>query len=71
LYSDEYFEKAPHLKTFSNVVDQTSARPATPKYSTFSEIVYTNCNAALVQSKTPEEALNDAQEEIDSEINNA
>jgi multiple sugar transport system substrate-binding protein len=69
LYSDEYFEKAPHLKTFSNVVDQTSARPATPKYSTFSEIVYSQCNAALVQKKSPEEALNQAQEEIDNQIN--
>jgi multiple sugar transport system substrate-binding protein len=71
LYSEEYYEQASQLKTFAQIVDQTSARPATPQYSTFSEIVYTNCNAALVQSKTPEEALNDAQEEIDSEINNA
>ena len=71
LYSDEYYEQAEQLETFSEIVDQTSARPATPQYSTFSEIVYTNCNAALVQEKTPEEALNDAQEEIDSEVNNA
>ncbi|MDS0282743.1 ABC transporter substrate-binding protein [Haloarcula onubensis] len=71
LYSDEYYEQAPHLETFANIVDQTSARPATPNYSTFSEIVYTNCNAALVQDKSPEQALNDAQEEIDSEVNNA
>ena len=71
LYSDEYYEQASQLETFANIVDQTSARPATPQYSTFSEIVYTNCNAALVQDKTPEEALNDAQEEIDSEVNNA
>jgi multiple sugar transport system substrate-binding protein len=33
--------------------------------------VYTECNRALTQSKSPEEALNDAQAEIDSEINNA
>ena len=71
LYSDEYYEQAEQLETFAEIVDQTSARPATPQYSTFSEIVYTNCNAALVQEKTPEEALNDAQEEIDSEVNNA
>jgi multiple sugar transport system substrate-binding protein len=71
LYSDEYYEQAPQLETFAQIVDQTSARPATAQYSTFSEIVYTNCNAALVQNKSPEEALNDAQEEIDSEVNDA
>jgi multiple sugar transport system substrate-binding protein len=71
LYSDEYYEQAEQLETFAEIVDQTSARPATPQYSTFSEIVYTNCNAALVQNKSPEQALNDAQEEIDSEVNNA
>ena len=71
MYSDEYFEQAPHLETFANIVEQTSARPATPKYSTFSEIVFSNCNAALVQNKSPEEALNDAQQEIDSEVNSA
>ena len=71
LYSDEYYDQASQLETFANIVDQTSARPATSQYSTFSEIVYMNCNAALVQNKTPEEALNDAQEDIDSEVNNA
>lgn len=71
LYSQEYFEQAPQLETFATIVEQTSARPATANYSTFSEIVYTNCNAALVQEKSPEQALNDAQQEIDSEINNA
>ena len=71
LYTDEYFEQAPQLETFASIVEQTSARPATAKYSTFSEIVYSNCNAALVQEKSPEQALNDAQQEIDSEVNNA
>ena len=71
LYSDEYFKQAPLLKKFANIVDQTSARPATPKYSTFSEIVYSNCNAALVQEKSPEQALNDAQKDIDTKVNNA
>jgi len=71
LYSDEYYEQSSQLETFANIVEETSARPATPQYSTFSEIVYTNCNAALVQDKSPEQALNDAQEEVDSEVNNA
>jgi len=71
LYTDEYFSQAPLLETFAEVLEQTSARPATPKYSTFSEIVYTECNKALVQSKTPEEALNTAQDQIDQNVNNA
>lgn len=71
LYTDEFFEQAPHLETFSEVLTQTSARPSTPKYSTFSEILYTECNKALVQSKEPQKALDDAQKQIDSEVNNA
>jgi multiple sugar transport system substrate-binding protein len=71
LYAEEYYEQAPQLETFAQIVEQTSARPASAQYSTFSEIVYTNCNAALVQEKSAEEALNDAQEEIDSEVNGA
>jgi multiple sugar transport system substrate-binding protein len=69
LYADEYFEQAPLLETFANVLEQTQARPATAQYSTFSEIVYTQCNRALVQSASPQEALDTAQEEIDQEIN--
>jgi multiple sugar transport system substrate-binding protein len=71
LYADEYFEQAPNLETFAEVLQETRARPATPKYPTFSEIVYTEANKALVQSKTPEKALNDAQSQIDSQVNNA
>jgi multiple sugar transport system substrate-binding protein len=71
LYSDEYFSEAPLLETFAEVLEETSARPATPQYSTFSEIVYTECNKALVQSKSPEAALNTAQQQIDQEVNNA
>jgi multiple sugar transport system substrate-binding protein len=71
LYTDEYFEKAPQLETFAEVLQQTSARPSTPKYSTFSEILYTECNKALVQNKSPQQALDDAQKQIDSEVNNA
>jgi multiple sugar transport system substrate-binding protein len=71
LYSDEYFSEAPLLETFAEVLEQTSARPATPQYSTFSEIVYTECNKALVQSVTPQEALDNAQEQIDQEVNSA
>jgi len=76
LYDDGYWtdsdnEKPAFLDRFAEILQQTSARPATPRYSQWSNIVYTQCNNALTQQKSPEEALNDAQEEIDSEINDA
>ena len=71
LYQDEFLDQAEHLKVFKNIVEQTSARPATPKYSTFSNIVFTECNKALVQSKSPKKALDDAQSKINSQVNNA
>lgn len=70
LYQKKYFEKAEHLKVFKKIVEQTRARPATPRYSTFSKMVYTACNKALVKDKTPKKALNDAQSQIDSQVNN-
>ncbi|MEF8780475.1 MAG: ABC transporter substrate-binding protein [Haloferacaceae archaeon] len=76
LYEDDYWEDSEHdkpgnLDIFAEILQQTSARPATAQYSQFSNLVYTECNRALTQDKTPEEALNDAQDEIDSEINDA
>ncbi|WP_440009505.1 ABC transporter substrate-binding protein [Halomicrococcus sp. SG-WS-1] len=71
LYKDKYLEQAEHLKVFGKIVEQTSARPSTPKYSTFSKIVFTECNKALVQNKSPKKALDDAQSQIDSQVNNA
>lgn len=75
LYEDSYwadsdFDKPGNLDIFSKILQETSARPATAQYSQFSNLVYTECNRALTQTKTPEEALTDAQAQIDSEINN-
>jgi multiple sugar transport system substrate-binding protein len=74
LYEDSYWEdsdndKPGFLDNFAEILRQTSARPATAQYSQFSEIVYTQCNNALTQQKSPQEALDDAQEEIDNQIN--
>lgn len=76
LYEDGYWEdsdndKPAFLDRFSEILKQTSARPATPQYSQWSNIVYTECNKALTQQKSPQKALDDAQSQIDSEINNA
>ena len=69
LYSQEYYDQAPLLEIFAEVLEQTQVRPSTSQYSTFSEIVYTECNKALVQEKSPQQALDDAQSRIDSKIN--
>jgi multiple sugar transport system substrate-binding protein len=74
LYEDSYWEdsdsdKPGNLDIFSEILTQTSARPATAQYSQFSDIVYTECNNALSEQKSAEEALEDAQSQIDSEIN--
>lgn len=73
LYEDGYWdgEKPAFLDRFAEILKQTSARPATPNYSQWSNIVYTECNKALSQQKSPQKALDDAQSKIDSEINNA
>lgn len=75
LYEDGYWEdsdndKPAFLDRFSEILNQTSARPAIPNYSQWSNMVYTECNNALTEQKTPQEALDDAQDQIDSEINN-
>jgi multiple sugar transport system substrate-binding protein len=69
LYTNEYYEQEPALETFAESLQEAKSRPRTPQYSRFSEIVYRNCNQALVQEKTPQEALDDAQQEIDANIN--
>jgi multiple sugar transport system substrate-binding protein len=73
LYEDGFWddEKPAFLDRFAEILQQTSARPATPNYSQWSNIVYTQCNQALTQQKSPQQALDDAQSQIDSEINNA
>ncbi|KYH24417.1 trehalose/maltose-binding protein MalE [Halalkalicoccus paucihalophilus] len=71
VFEDESIrEEFPLLGTFSESLQSTRVRPGIAQYPTFSEIVYTQANTALVQEKTPQQALDDAQSEIDSEINN-
>jgi len=76
LYEDSYWDdsdsdKPAFLDRFAEILRQTNTRPATAQYSQWSNIVYEECNRALSQQKSAEEALNDAQDQIDSEINEA
>jgi len=69
IYEDESIqEEFPLLNTFAESLQRTRARPSLTDYPTFSEIVYTEANKALVQEKSPQAALDDAQSQIDSEI---
>lgn len=71
VYTEENFEKSPLLEIFSDITKQTSARPSTPKYTTFSSNLFTEANKALIGDKSPRKALDDAQSKIDQEVNNA
>jgi len=70
VYEDESIrEEFPLLDTFAESLQQTRARPAIADYPTFSKTVYTEANKALIQDKSPQQALDDAQSQIDDEIN--
>lgn len=74
LYEDAYWKKSDNdkpafLDRFGEILNQTSARPAIANYSQWSNIVYTECNKALTQQKSPQKALDDAQKQIDNDIN--
>lgn len=71
VYTEENFEKSPLLELFSDITKQTNARPLTSKYTTFSSNLFKEANKALIGDKTPQQALDDAQSQIDSEVNNA
>jgi multiple sugar transport system substrate-binding protein len=68
LYTDEYTSQATHLRLFKDVLPKTRTRPATPQYSSLSQIIYTACNGALKRKQTPTAALDAAQEKIDSTL---
>lgn len=59
------------LEVFGKLRNETNARPATTQYATFSRLLYTQCHKALSDEKGVQEALDDAQADIDEEINDA
>ena len=71
VYNEEVFNEAPLVETFSEIANETSARPSTPKYTTFSSIVFTEANKALIGDVSPQKALDNAQSQIDSDVNDA
>jgi len=69
--NEEIRNEFEELALFEDILGRTNARPGLADYPTFSEIVFTQANNALVQSKTPQEALDDAQSEIEDQIDEA
>lgn len=70
LYSDPAVrDEFPILDVFEDALERARSRPTIRAYPRFTEIIFTECNAALRQEKTPAAALSDAQVKIDDEIN--
>jgi ABC-type glycerol-3-phosphate transport system substrate-binding protein len=70
LYDDDEVRDAfEAMSVFEEALKQCQERPPIPQYPEFSEILYTECHAALQQDKTPGQALADAQAAIDTAIN--
>lgn len=70
LYDDPAIEaEFETLDVFARALEDARSRPSIRQYPRFSEIVFTECHAALRQEKTPAAALADAQAAIDTEIN--
>jgi multiple sugar transport system substrate-binding protein len=68
VYDDPAVQEAlPFWETLEAGIEQATSRPVTPVYSLVSQAIYTNVNKALGGELTPEEAL----EQADSDINEA
>jgi multiple sugar transport system substrate-binding protein len=67
-YDDADVQKAiPFSAELKQAIEQGQSRPVTPVYSLVSEAIYKNVNAALSGSASPQEAL----EQADADINKA
>ncbi|MEW6720252.1 MAG: ABC transporter substrate-binding protein [Thermodesulfobacteriota bacterium] len=69
LYSDpELLARNPHLGTLRAVFENARPRPLLPYYGRLSEILQRHLNAALSGTSGPEEALSDAEREMQAVI---
>jgi len=68
VYEDASVQEAlPFWETLEQGIEQATSRPVTPVYSLVSKAIYDNVNKALAGQLTPEEAL----EQADADINDA
>jgi len=65
VYQDaDVLAELPHLASLRDVFDNLTPRPAVPYYPAVSEALQRHLNAALAGGVSPDEALRDAQDEI-------
>ncbi len=66
VYDDpEVLEKMPQLATLREIFAHALPRPTVPYYSRISSVLQRDLNAALAGAMSPEDALSDAQKEIE------
>ena len=69
VYEDPQVQKAqPFATQLKSAVEQAKARPVSPVYPQISQAIYQNVNQALTGEITPEDALKNAQEQIDQAL---
>lgn len=68
-YDDANVQKAmPFWQALQSGVEQATSRPVTPVYALVSKAIYTNVNKALSGEMTPQEALTQADSDIDDAL---
>ena len=66
VYDDPAVKKAlPFSETLKQSVEQAKARPVSPVYPQISQAIYKNVNSALSGQTSPEDAIKQAQADID------
>jgi len=69
VYDDPAVQKAqPFAAQLKSAVEQSQSRPVSPVYPQISQAIYENVNQALSGQKSPEDALKDAQTQIDQAL---
>jgi trehalose/maltose transport system substrate-binding protein len=68
-YDNPQVQKAlPFATELKQAVEQAKPRPVTPVYTQVSQAIYENVNAALAGEKSPQQALEDAQSDMEQAL---
>jgi trehalose/maltose transport system substrate-binding protein len=69
VYDDPAVKKAlPFAAELKTAVEQAKARPVSPVYPQISQAIYKNVNAALAGQQSPQDAMKNAQSQIDKAL---
>ena len=68
-YDDPAVKKAlPYAAVLKQTIEQARARPVSPVYPQISQAIYKNVNAALSGQTSPENAMKQAQSQIEKAL---